>query len=79
MDLSPRDKNNLLFYAVMCATKLLTNQSVPSVGHIAAVNLSTISKSLIDEAVEKVLKLYKDLGGSDQVAKGSQLLAALKK
>jgi len=77
-DLSPRDKNNLLFYAVMCATQLLTEHKTPTVNHIAQIKMDAIGEAIIDRAIETVLKVYGDLGASDQVAKGPQMLAAMK-
>jgi hypothetical protein len=78
-DLQPKDKNNLLFYAAMHAASELTGKAHPSTKDLAKIKPEDIRLEVIEESVTAVQADYNALGASDVVAKGSGLLARLKK
>ena len=77
-DLSPKDRNNLLFYAAMYASAVLVGASQPYPDQLAKINPQAINESLMQESIAFVEELYKAMGANDQVAKGTELLKALK-
>ena len=77
-DLQPKDKNNLLFYAVMYAACRLTGKASPSTKDLAKIKPEDIRSGVIEESVKAVQADYNALGASDVVAKGSGLLTKLK-
>lgn len=76
--LDARERNNILFYVAMRTVAISTGKIKPSASDIAAIDLSSVDNDAIRESLEAVKALYESMGGSDQVAKGSQLVEALK-
>ncbi len=74
----PKHQTNLRFYTAMYLGCLLTNSASPSPEEIASVNTAGATDEIIHEALQQVTTTYKELGASDQVAKGVELLAMLK-
>lgn len=72
IQLSRKDINNIKFHLAMLATMALTSKGNNiRVEDIQAIDITRISDQfLLDQAV-KVLDVYKQLGATDQVAKGS--------
>jgi len=61
--------NNLRFYVAM----RLTGLPVPSVRKVAEIELSQASNSVILLCINEVWKHYSEMGGTDQIAKGTKL------
>jgi hypothetical protein len=75
---STADINNIKFYVlyVMCAR--LVHNLYPSNKYLAHLDPNCVSDDLISNSVNFVYDLYKSLGGTDQVAKGTRLSEVLK-
>lgn len=77
-NLAPKDRNNLLFYAAMHASATLVGVAQPYPEQLATIKPETITEKLMQASIDCVEQLYRDLGGNDQVAKGANMLIALK-
>lgn len=77
-NLAPKDRNNLLFYAAMHASATLVGVAQPYPEQLATIKPETITEELMQASIDCVEQLYRDLGGNDQVAKGANMLIALK-
>jgi hypothetical protein len=77
-NLAPKDRNNLLFYAAMHASAALVGSAQPYQAQLAAVKPDAITGELIQGSIDCVEQLYRSLGANDQVAKGPNMLIALK-
>lgn len=77
-DFSSRDRNNLVFYAAMHAAAVLTGSGSPAVEKVASILIESISEEILDASIDVVSEIYRDLGATDQVAKGSAMTARLK-
>ena len=77
-DLAQKDRANLLFYVAMYAAALLANKAAPSITDLAAISVEAITNQTLEESFSAVKAIYDELGASDQVAKGTQLLSKLK-
>lgn len=76
--LTPKDRNNLRFYIAMYALSKLTGSKTPASSDLAKADLSKLDAVLLKQSVATVRAEYIALGGSDQVAKGTQLVGAIK-
>lgn len=76
--LTPKDRNNLRFYIAMHVTAKLTGKMTPGSSDLAKAELSKLDVALLQQSTTLVQAAYKTLGGTDQVAKGSQLVGAVK-
>lgn len=76
--LTPKDRNNLRFYIAMYALSKLTGSKAPTSGDLAKADLSKLDAALLKQSVDTVRAEYVALGGTDQVAKGAQLIGAVK-
>lgn len=76
--LTSKDRNNLRFYIAMHVAAKLTGKVTPSSSDLARGGLSNLTPILIKQSTDLVQAEYKTLGGTDQVAKGNQLVAAIK-
>jgi len=74
-----KDRSNLRFYVGMHAIVSLTGKSNPSVSDLAKVDVSKLDDDTIKKSLALVRHEYDALGGTDQVAKGPSLLAAIRK
>jgi hypothetical protein len=72
-------RNNLLFYVMMTVTCLVTNNPKPTPVKLARLDVSKIDDSVIAEALRIVRTIYKRLGETDKVAKGTELTRKLKR
>jgi hypothetical protein len=73
-----KDRTNLLFYIVLYAIAHLTGRAVPAVAQIALIRPDQITPAVFELSLNTVRPLYEHLGASDQIAKGTVLLADLK-
>ncbi|MEM6704383.1 MAG: AIPR family protein [Acidobacteriota bacterium] len=76
-DLESKDRNNLRFYVALEVAREITSQMRPTLESLTAAVDQEIEDSEVSLATERVLELYKELGGTDQVAKGPSLRDAL--
>lgn len=68
--------NNIRFYASMLVVIRLIgsqNLSILSVHSVADIDLTQVTDDIISRTINDVWVLYQDLGGTDQVAKGTDL------
>jgi hypothetical protein len=72
--LSAADKNNLKFYVAMAAVQETLADPAPEPLSIAQLAGSAISSGALSAAYNVVNTVYTELGRSDQIAKGSELL-----
>lgn len=75
---SPSEITDIKFYVLYYAVSLLTVSLYPSNNKIAVLKADSLSQDILDYSVSAVYDLYKELGGSDKVAKGSKLIETLK-
>ena len=73
----PRDRTNIRFYVLYWVAAMLTKRTDPAPSQIAEINIKTVRDDFIERAIHDVRALYEKLGGNDQVAKGSELQAAV--
>lgn len=78
-DLEARERNNVRFYVSMWIAAVSAQESPPSPNRLASVDPDGITAECIREAIGVVLAAYNNLGGGDRVAKGPDLVEALKK
>ncbi len=72
------EKLNLLFYVAMYAVCVALKSIKPKRTKIASLDMKTLTDDVLNDAYGRVLFHYKNLGGDDKVAKGAQLVGALK-
>jgi len=79
-DLSRDERRDIRFYVDWWITSELTRSSQPSPQQLAVLAqtvVSPISPGVLDEAAKAVLEQYRKLGGTDKVAKGTDLRGAV--
>lgn len=76
--LSAADRTNVKFYIAMCASQEALQDSDPSPDKIASLVGVALSEEVLKNSYDLVLNDYSSLGGTDRVAKGSELLSKLK-
>ncbi len=72
-----KHQNNLRFYVSMIWVLHQCGVARPSIRQVVAVDISALTQETFQAAVEVVWKKYVELGGTDQAAKGSDLVANL--
>jgi hypothetical protein len=72
-------RNNFLFYVLMTASCLATNNPKPSPVRLARLDVSKIDDSLLAVALTIVRPIYNRLGATDKAAKGTEMVRKLKK
>jgi hypothetical protein len=76
--LDARERNNVIFYVAMRVAAIASGKKNLSAIDVAAIELTKLDSDAIKKSLSVVKRLYDDLGGGDQVAKGSQLVELLK-
>ena len=76
--LSASHKYNMKFYVAMVACQLALKKSNPSFKDVASLAGLTLAQGPFDDAYQVVKEEYEKLGATDQAAKGSELVAAVK-
>jgi hypothetical protein len=71
-------RHNLLFYVLMVVACILTGAKKPTPAEVTAMDADNISESVVKRALNIVQPIYTQLGASDQVAKGSDLVKEVK-
>lgn len=75
-DLVARDRNNLRFYCLYWVASWACKSATLSAGKISKLK-GKISGADIEDAIDKVSKLFNDAGATDQVAKGPDFKATV--
>lgn len=78
--LTKDEKRNIRYYVDYLLACELTKKQTPNESDLAKILslcVAGISNEMLQKATEKVLDLYKSLGGTDKVAKGKDLLSSL--
>ena len=73
------DKNNMKFYVAMAVCQEALTNTNPSTVEIASLAGSTLALTVLDSAYQIVHEEYKALGATDQAAKGSELVASVRR
>ena len=68
---------NIKYYVAMMISLKLVEEKSNIVDNLAKIPTIDITDEVLKEALESVLDKYNNLGASDQVAKGSELVAQL--
>lgn len=71
------DRNNLRFYVAMHAVATILGRDARSPSAVAGLDAARLDDTLLKRSLDVVKRHYDDLGASDQVAKGPELLDAL--
>jgi hypothetical protein len=71
-------RNNLRFYLGMVVTMRLCELPKPSAEKIAALDVTLLTDIFLEDCLVEVVALYQKLGGTDRVAKGTELGAQLR-
>ncbi len=72
-----KDRNNLRYYVAMAVVASMVGKNNPTPGDIANLDITSLLDAQIASSLEYVKSHYDQLGGTDQVAKGTVLLASL--
>jgi hypothetical protein len=78
VDLAQKDRANLLFYVAMHVAASLVQKVAPSIADLSSINVDTLTDKSLEDSFGIIKDIYDELGASDQVAKGAQLLSKLK-
>lgn len=77
MAIDKTTRSNLRFYVVMDITCELVKKAVPTIRQIEKMKLP-VDDTVMQESYKRVQAEYTKLGGTDQAAKGNELVAAIK-
>lgn len=77
--LEQKDRSNIKFHIAMYTALLAAGKGNLSKSELAGMLAQDIDNTILDASTENVLEIYKILGASDQVAKGPEFLAEIKK
>tara|TARA_R110000787_G_scaffold9888_1_gene34213 strand:- start:1269 stop:2948 length:1680 start_codon:yes stop_codon:yes gene_type:complete len=70
--------NNTKYYVLMLAANKFAADSKNMVKSLETINIDGIKESELKKVIRSVEKDYNDLGGTDQISKGPELLKAIK-
>lgn len=76
-DLERKDITNIKFYVAMLVGIALTDGSEDSINKLAALPKVEIEEPVLIEALNTTIENFRELGGTDQIAKGPNLLDKL--
>ncbi len=76
-DLGRKEINNTKFHLASFVTRLYLNELSPQPMAVAGIDVSALDDGFLSNCKTEVWNLYVELGGNDQVAKGTELVAAL--
>lgn len=77
-ELDQKDRNNIRFHVGMMAVALVLGNAILTADSIAALQIGSFTGAIMSEALRMVSRRYNELGKSDQVAKGPELLCLIK-
>ena len=75
-EMKARDRSNVRFYVLFWLAIMLVSKAAPGPADIAKLDIKAIDDGDVEIAADEVWKLYDNLGGGDQVAKGPDLRKA---
>ena len=75
---TPTEMTDIKFYILYCTTCLITKSLYPSNNKISGLKVENLTEEILNYSVGTVYDLYKELGGTDKIAKGPKLIEALK-
>lgn len=76
--LDRKDVRNLRFYVAMFTARVILNDPNPNPSVVADLDMNELDTDAFAVAIEEVVSVFRDLGGDDQVAKGSEMLSLVK-
>jgi len=78
---TPEEARDVRFYLDMWLACEIVNSPAPSASDIRehVEEFGNVNNAVIEKACKKILKKYRDLGGTEQIAKGSALAPSLQK
>lgn len=68
---------DIKFYVLYIASCLMTNSLYPGSKNLAELNANNLTEEVINYAIETAYDIYRDLGGTDKIAKGPKLREAV--
>lgn len=68
---------DIKFYVLYISSCLMTNSLYPGSKNLSELNTNNLTEAIINYAIETTYDLYRDLGGTDKIAKGPKLREAL--
>jgi hypothetical protein len=68
---------DIKFYGLYIASCLMTNSLYPGSKNLSELNSNSLTEEIINYSIETTYDLYRDLGGTDKIAKGPKLREAL--
>lgn len=68
---------DIKFYGLYIASCLMTNSLYPGSKKLSELNTNSLTEEIINYAIGTTYDLYRDLGGTDKIAKGPKLREAL--
>jgi AIPR protein len=78
LKLSRQVRNDIRFYVSMAVACFATNSARPGPAQIAEIDVAAIKEEVLQRAANSVRTIYESLGATEKVAKGTDLLAALR-
>ena len=76
--LTTTDKNNIKFYIAYAVAAMLSKNQYPGFRILKDINVAEVTEELISSAYSLVVEQYNNLGGGDKLAKGQELVKAVK-
>jgi len=76
--LAAKDRNNLRYYIAMHAVQLLAGKFTSSPAELAKLDITHLNELRIKNSLNIVKEKYNSLGGTDKIAKSTELLNLLK-
>ncbi len=70
--LHPKDRNNIRFHMAMYICAILAKSASPTPKELAGMELEIVDDAMLHESRATIFEIYADLGGTDQVAKGTE-------
>lgn len=77
-NLDSKDHTNIRFYVALDVACTALGTANPTPGQIADLQISAITDALISDSLGRILKMYGELGATDQCAKGTEFVELLK-
>lgn len=76
--MSPAEKGNIRFHVAMAVAMLGSSRKRPSFDSLAKLDVDGIQDNIFDEARDLVLKEFRELGGTDAIAKSGDFLSKVR-
>ncbi len=75
--LSRTEIGDIKFHVSLFLCCILTSSSIPKINKILTVDFENIDLELINKYINITLKIYKDLGGNNAIAKGKEFVNSI--